>query len=313
MVRENAITLKQLRALTATADLGSLTAAAGILNVTPPAVSTQLRTLEENIGSEILQRGPNGRFSPTAVGQEIVNVTQQIEGALRLSYQRINALKSGSAGHVTLGVVSTAKYFAPQLVAEMQEAHPEIEIGLTVGNRGEIIAALQRQTIELAIMGRPPREPLVEADVLGDHPHVLIAPPKHRLAAVRDISSQVLREEVFLMREEGSGTRAMMSQYLDNLGEGRPYRTIMMGTNETIKQAVMAGLGIAIISAHTVIAEQEAGRLVTLDSPGLPIRRRWFLIRRKGVELSPIAERFRAFLLDLKGEFLPDIRAAGGG
>lgn len=308
MVRENAITLKQLRALTATANLGSLTGAAGVLNVTPPAISTQLRTLEQNIGSDILQRGPDGRFSATAVGQEIVNVTQQIEGSLRLSYQKINALQSGSAGHVALGVVSTAKYFAPQLVAEMQEAHPEIEIGLTVGNRGDIIAALQRQTIELAIMGRPPREPVAESDVLGDHPHVLIASPKHRLAGVSDIPSQVLLEEVFLMREEGSGTRAMTSQYLDNLGEGRPYRTVEMGTNETIKQAVMAGLGIAIISAHTVIAEQEAGRLVTLDSPGLPIKRRWFLIRRKGVELTPIAKRFREFLIELEGGFLPDNR-----
>ena len=263
-----------------------------------------------NVFGEILRRGSDGRFAPTATGREIIAVTRQIEDALKLSWQKIEALQSGRAGHVSLGVVSTGKYFAPQLVAEMKAAHPEIEIGLTVGNRDAIIAALQRQTIELAIMGRPPRDPETHADVLGEHPHVLIAPPSHPLAGRRNISPDALLDEVFLTREPGSGSRALMVDYLDDLGAGRAWCGVEMGTNETIKQAVMAGLGLAIISAHTVVAELEAGRLTMLDSPGLPIRRQWFLIRRKDVEISPIAQRFRSFLLDLQGGFLPEIRAA---
>lgn len=305
MVHRKALTLKQLRGLAAIVDAGSITAAAGVLHVTPPAVSTQLRALEEAVGARALERGPDGRIRLTPVGEELLATARKIETALDLCFQRVTAMHTGLAGYVSVGVVSTGKYFAPALVARIKRIHPEIEIGLKVGNRGEIIERLTRGEIELAIMGRPPQAPESRQDVLGEHPYVVIAPPDHRLAGKGRIEPEELLGETFLCREEGSGSRILMTRYLDRIGEGRPYRAIEMGTNETIKQAVMAGLGIAVISGHTVVPELEAGRLVTLNLEGMPIRRTWYLIRLAESEMSPVAAAFRRFLLELDGDYLP--------
>ena len=312
MVQERSITLKQLRALAAVMKNGSLTAAAEALSVTPPAISTQLRTLEQNVGAQLLRRGRDGRVSPTAQGAELLTATARDETALALGFRRIEALNAGRAGFVALGVVSTAEYFAPALVARAGAALPEVEIGLTVGNRGEIIAALSGGALDLAIMGRPPREPAVLDEPLGDHPHVLIAPPGHRLARGArgggcDVPPQALLDETFLLRERGSGTRILADRYLDRIGEGRPFRAIELGANETIKQAVIAGLGIALISAHTVVAELESGRLDIIRAAGLPIIRKWFLIHRADAELTPAGETLRGFIAGLGPAILPSI------
>ena len=219
-------------------------------------------------------------------------------------------MRTGLAGYVSVGVVSTGKYFAPGLVARMKRIHPEIEVGLKVGNREDTIEMLGRGEIELAIMGRPPQAPLSEYDELGDHPYVVIAPPEHSLAGRKTIVAEDLLHETFLCREEGSGSRILMIRYLDRIGEGQPYRTVEMGTNETIKQAVMAGLGVAIISAHTIVPELEAGRLVTLALERMPIHRAWYLIRLADTEISPVAAAFRKFLLELKGGYFPHLPEA---
>lgn len=309
MIHEKSITLKQLRALAAIVRGGNLSAAAGLLNVTGPAVSTQLKLLEANFAAELMRRGPDGRIAVSAEGEAVLAAADQIEAALELCFRRVKALKAGKAGHVSLGVVSTGKYFAPGLVALARKALPEIEIGLTIGNRGEIIEALRSRRIDLAVMGRPPREPAVEADVLGDHPHILIAPPGHPLAAGGGVAPDAVLAETFLSREPGSGTRILMERYLDRIGGGRPYQMIELGSNETIKQAVIAGLGIALISAHTVVAELETGRLAAIPLDGLPIMRQWFLVRRSGESLSPVCGRFQEFVLGLNGAFLPHLPA----
>lgn len=305
MLHPKALTLKQLRALAAIVDAGSITAAAGVLHVTPPAVSTQLRGLEEIVGAQVIHRGPDGKVALTPVGTELLATVRQIDTALEQCFERVTALRKGFAGHVSIGVVSTGKYFAPALVARMKARNPRIEIGLKVGNRDRIIEMLTRGEIELAIMGRPPQSPANVADVLGDHPYVLIAPPGHPLACKETVTAEELLSETFLTREEGSGTRILTTRYLDRIGEGRPYRSIEMGTNETIKQAVIAGLGIAMISAHTVVPELEAGRLVTLKLAGMPIVRQWYMIRLEDHELSPAAAAFRTFVLAQKGDYLP--------
>lgn len=307
MVHEKAVSLRQLRALAAVVRTGSLTAAAEALSVTPPAISTQLRTLEQNIGAPLLRRSRDGRSAPTAQGLELLAATQRVETALALCFRRIDALNAGKAGFVALGVVSTGKYFAPHLVALARDALPGVEIGLTVGNRAEIIDALADGSVDLAIMGRPPRAPLVRDESLGEHPYVLIAPPGHPLAGRCDVSPEALLEQTFLLREPGSGTRILTERHLDRLGDGRSWRSIELGTNETIKQAVIAGLGIAIISAHTVAQELESGRLDVVAAPGLPIMRRWFLIHRADAELTPAGETLRRFVGGLGGAFLPAI------
>lgn len=306
MVHGQAITLKQLRALAAIVREGNFAAAAAALGVTGPAISTQLRTLEANLGVELLTRGATGKVALTGYGREVLQAAHQVEGALSLCIEKVTALRDGLEGHVALGVVSTGKYFAPGLVARTREALPRLRIGLRIGNRGEIIAALADGSVELAIMGRPPREPRVEADPLGAHPHVLIAAPGHPLAAACDVSPEALLAETFLAREPGSGTRILMATFLESLG-GRGDSAIEMGSNETIKQAVMAGLGIALISAHAVVAEVGSGRLALIRFPGLPIMRQWFLVRRHDAPLAPAAERLRAFICGLGGSFLPQI------
>ncbi len=307
MAHPKSITLKQLRALAAIVETGSITAAAGTLHVTPPAVSTQLKSLEESVCAQVMHRGPDGKISLTPVGRELLGTVHKIETALRQCFARVEALQAGMAGYVSIGVVSTGKYFAPGLVARIKERLPDIEIGLKVGNRETIVDALGRGEIELAIMGRPPQEPPVDAETLGEHPYIVIIPPSHRLAHLPEVEPEQLLTETFLGREQGSGTRILMRRFLDRIGEGRPYRMIEMGTNETIKQAVMAGLGVAIISAHTVVPELEQGRLMMLRMEGLPIMRHWYLVRPADGKLSAAAAAFRDFLLAQKGDYLPKI------
>ena len=307
MIHENAITLKQLRALAAIVEAGNLTAAAELLNVTAPAVSTQLKLLESNLGVQVVHRGPDGKTVLTQSGEAVLTTTRQIENSLTNCYKNINAHKSGKVGHLFLGVVSTAKYFAPRIMVAAKKGLPEIEINLFLGNRSEIIGALSDKKIDLAIMGRPPRHPPVEAELLGPNPHVLVAPKGHPFEGKRDISPNDLLAETFLSRERGSGTRILMQRFLDRIGEGREYKTMDIESNETIKQSAIAGLGLAFISSQAVSAELESGRLVKLAYEGLPIVRHWFLIRRAGRELPPVAKAFAEFLVGLEGQYLPDV------
>jgi len=219
--------------------------------------------------------------------------------------QLIQRFYDPQAGRVTLGVVSTAKYFAPRLVRHLTELCPGIRIVLKVGNREQIMAGLDRQALDLGIMGRPPRMPAVEAAVLGPHPHALVAPPDHPLMGAAEPDVAAILSQVFLAREEGSGTRILMSRYLDRLGEGQVVDMVEMESNETIKQAAIAGLGIAFLSLHTVMDELQAGRLALLPAPGLPIERQWFLVHPAAVPLGAAAARLRAEILRMEGSFLP--------
>lgn len=307
MINESAITLKQLRALVAITENGSLTAAAEVLGLTPPAVSTQLKLLEENLGTRLMMRGNDGKTSLTSAGAEVLRTTKQIEASLTSCYERVKSIRQGKFGYIAIGVVSTGKYFAPMLVSDFQQENPDIQVGLRIGNREEIISLVMEGAVDVAIMGRPPRAPVATAEILGPHPHIFIAPKGHKLATGCDVSPDDLLEETFLTRERGSGTRILMERLLDRLGEGRPYETVSMGTNETIKQAVIAGLGIALISAHTVASELNEGRLVHIKAPGVPIVRQWFLMHRRDMPLTAVTEKFRRFIVEKKGTYLPKI------
>ncbi|MDP5308772.1 LysR family regulator CbbR [Paracoccus spongiarum] len=306
-MRMDAITLRQLRSLRAVAETGSLTAAAAALGLTPPAIHSQLRGLEDLAGCTLVERGEHGAFGPTAEGRAMLMAEAEIATALSRAGREIEALRLGRSGTVVLGVVSTGKYFAPFLVAQLLRLLPDVEVTLRIGNRDAIIAALAGNELDLAIMGRPPREPAVLADPIGPHPHIIIAAPDHPLARQDPVLPGDLLAETFLSREEGSGTRILMTRLLDRLGEGTPWRAVEMGTNETIKQAVIAGLGIALISQHTVTEELRAGRLVALQAIGLPIQRSWYLLRRSDRRLSPATGRVQHEIVQLRGSFLPVI------
>lgn len=307
MPRRDAISLKQLRALSAVDAHGSITRAAEAIRLTPPAVHTQLKQLASNVGAEMLQRGPDGKMELTNEGVLVLETARRIEVELDACMRSVTELRNGRAGLVQLGVVSTGKYFAPGLVASLKKMFPEIKVELVIGNRGQTVAALESRQVQLAIMGRPPRFPVNHSEPIGPHPHVLIAPPDHWLASRPRIDAEDLIDETFIAREEGSGTRILMERFLDRIGEGRIYDITTMSSNETIKQAVMAGLGIALISQHTVVEELHNGRLVTLDLPGLPIERAWYLITRADVPLSAAAQRIRTHISGMKGSFLPQL------
>ncbi|MCA8881687.1 MAG: LysR family transcriptional regulator [Rhodobacteraceae bacterium] len=306
MRRLSSLTFKQLRALRAVVELRSISRAAEVLGLTPPAVHSQLKALEDIFCCPLLIRdGPNG-FTPTPEGEALLTAFDRMQASLNGAVRRIDALRSGLAGSVVLGVVSTGKYYAPKLVAQLKDAFPDIEVLLRIGNRDSILTDLQASAIDLAIMGRPPRDPPVVAHAIGDHPHVLIVPPGHRLSRLDTIAPADILSEPIIAREQGSGTRILATRFLDRIGEGAPYETIEMGSNETIKQAVIAGLGIALISLHTVTEELRAGRLVTVTTPDLPIVRRWYILHRLDSPPVGAVATVLDFINAQRGSFLPD-------
>ncbi|TCP63241.1 molybdate transport repressor ModE-like protein [Rhodovulum bhavnagarense] len=305
MPRPEAVTFKQLRALQAVAEHGSITAAAEAIRLTPPAVHSQLRQLETNFNARLIERGAQGGTRLTSQGEAVLVGARAVETALIACADHVRAINEGKEGMVTLGVVSTGKYFAPHLVAELQRVYPTVDVILRVGNRDAIVNALQTSSVDLAIMGRPPRAPEVQATVLGPHPHVLIAPPGHPLAGQGRVTPEAILAQTFLAREEGSGTRILMERFVERLARGRPARIVELETNETIKQAVMAGLGVAFISRHTVTDELHLGRLAELEADMLPLVRQWFLVHRSDTPLSPAARRIHGYIVEKQGAFLP--------
>lgn len=305
-MRRDQITLKQLRALQMVVQEGSISGAADRLGLTGPAVHNQLKLLEETLDSTLLHREAKKEMQPTPQGEALLQAFSEVRASLDRACDTIAALDRGQIGRVTLGVVSTGKYFAPRIVKKLRDGMPEVDVRLTVGNRQEILEALAERRLDLCIMGRPPRAPLIEGQILAPHPHVLIAAADHPLAGQGPVSVARLLDETFVMREPGSGTRILASRFLDEIGKGREVRIIEMDSNETIKQSVMSGLGIAVLSAHTVADELSAGRLVLLEHPGLPIWRQWFLLSPHEKPL-PAAERVRAWIAENARALMPEI------
>jgi DNA-binding transcriptional LysR family regulator len=299
------ITVKQLRLLAAAARGGSFAAAAEACHVTPPAVTMQMQQLEAEAGLPLFER--DGRhFALTAAGRELLTCAGKVEAVLADCAAGIAAFKSLASGRVAVGVVSTAKYFAPQMLAAFARAHPGIDIELIIGNREDTIAAFKSGRLDVAVMGRPPEGIEVESALIGEHPQVLIAPPDHPLAKRRAIPPKDIAGETLLMRETGSGTRLLAERFLHK-HHIKPRIGMEIGSNETIKQAVIAGLGIAFISAHTIASEIEDGRLVVLDVVGLPEVRQWFVVRPAAKRLMPAAGALRDFLVAEGRRFLPDL------
>jgi len=308
MPRMDAVTLKQLRALKAVMAEGSLTAAGAALGLTTPAIHSQIKGLEAAVGLPLLIRGgESGGFQPTPEGGAMLKAADRVAAILSQAAAELAAIGAGKSGLVTLGCVSTAKYFAPWLVRRLNGDCPEIEIALRIGNRESIIQGLDRGALDLAVMGRPPRVPLVQAQPLGPHPHGIVLRPDHPLAAVDGFDPAALVQEVFLAREPGSGTRILMERFLDRLAEGQPVRRIEMDTNETIKQAVLAGLGIAFLSLHTVCEELRNGRLALLRGPGLPVMRHWYLVTPADHPPTAATRRVAEAIGAMNGTFLPGV------
>ncbi len=297
------ITLKQLRALTAVIEEGSNVAAAGRLNVTPPAIALQLKIIEEEAGLPVLERAPDG-LRATPAGEEILATAAKIESAIAECSEALRGLRQGEGGQVSVGVVSTAKYFAPRAFAAFARQHPNIDIDLFVGNRADIVSELERFHRDIVIMGRPPDHIDLVTKVIGAHPHIVIAPPDHALVRKKSLKLAQLAPEKWLVREHGSGTRLLMERLFDE-ADASPRIAMEIGSNETIKQAVMAGLGIAFLSAHTVALELKTRQLATLDVRGLPAMRSWFAVRRADKRFLPATQMLWDYLTTRGKDFLP--------
>jgi len=288
------VTLRQLRIFEAVARHLSFSRAAEELHLTQPAVSMQVQALEELAGLALTeQSGKKVRL--TAAGEEIAHQARRIAEQLREASEALAAMQGVEAGSLKIGVVSTAKYFAPALLAEFRRRHPGVELRLLVNNRGAIVRQLAENEIDLAIMGAPPKEFDTHATAFADHPLVFVAGPDHPLAGKRRIEPHRLIQETLLIREPGSGTRSAMERYLEE-HKVTPADNMELGSNETIKQAVMAGLGIAFISEHTIGLERSVGRLIKLNVSGTPVKRSWYLVHRSDKRLMPAAKAFVEFM-----------------
>lgn len=290
------VTLRQLRVFESVARHLSFSRAAEELHLTQPAVSMQVKQLEEQAGLPLTEM-IGKKVYLTQAGEEVARHARRIAQQLREAEEALDALKGVKGGRLSLGVISTAKYFAPRLLAEFRRRHPGVELQIGVHNRETVVRKLAENEIDLAIMGQPPQEFATISSAFADHPLVIIAAPDHPLAAKKQIAPALLNDETFIIREPGSGTRAAMERYFADVGIAPQHRMELI-SNETVKQAVMAGLGLAFISAHTVGLECEVGRLVVLPVTGTPIMRRWFIVHRAEKMLLPITETFREFLLD---------------
>ncbi|KJC42483.1 LysR family transcriptional regulator [Bradyrhizobium sp. LTSP885] len=300
------LTIRQLRALSAVHEAGSVTSAANRLNLTQPAVTLQLRNLQALAGLPLIQRTGDG-MALTDAGAHVLALVERIEAALKDCEQSLDLIAGRSGGRVSMGAVSTAKYFVPFAIAAFSRRFPKIEVMLRIGNREEIRDALRGYDLDIAVMGAPPADVEVEMRPLGRHPHYIVAAADHRLARRRHVEISDLAGETFITREQGSGTRMLMEQFFQRVGL-TPKIGMAMDSNETIKQAVMAGLGIAFISQHTVFHELEDGRLVVLKVKGLPIVRQWHAIRRADKVLLPPAQAMLDFLGKEGWRYLPNTR-----
>lgn len=297
------VTFRQLRVFTEVAELGSMARAAETLHLTPPAVSMQIKEVESQVGLPLFDR--HGRtVSLSTAGEYFLVHAKRLLGALKEADDAMARLKRVERGLLTIGMVSTAKYFVPHLLARFHQDHRGIDVRLRVlGNREQLVAQMHTGEVDLTIMGRPPREIATRAEAFAPHPLVFVAPPGHPLLATPQAPVAALAPYGFIAREHGSGTRSAMEAFF---AEHRfaPHIAMEMSSNETIKQAVIAGLGLSFLSLHTIGLELQTGLLKVLDIANTPVMRTWNVVHLGSKVLSPAAEAFRYYVIEQGAAFL---------
>jgi DNA-binding transcriptional LysR family regulator len=287
-------TLRQLQIFMVAAEYESYAQAASQLHLTQPAVSMQMKRLSEMVEVDLFVK--HGReLKLTSAGKTLLPYVRQITQTLREAGEELDAIKGVRHGLVKLGMVTTTQYFSPRLIMEFTKQFPEIELDITIANRRDITSKLESNELDLAIMGRPPRRVSVTKDRFYEHPYVIIASKSHYLSKQNTISAEQLKGEAFLVRENGSGTRLLLDNFFieHNLV---PPKLHEFTNNESIKQGVMAGMGLAFISAHSIQLERSIKLLSILDLEDMPIMCDWYLLHLSNRVLSPAAEAFKLFM-----------------
>jgi DNA-binding transcriptional LysR family regulator len=296
------VSLRQLQILASAARTGSFSRTSEEIHLSQPAVSMQMKALEDLAAQPLFDR-VGRRVKLTDAGELLAGYAERVLSLLDEAEDALAARKGLRGGRVRVAAVSTAMYFAPKLLAGFSREHGAVQVSLALENREAVVALLARNHVDLAIMGRPPEELETEAEPFADHPHVVIAPPDHPLASRRRAPLSALAGELFVVREPGSGTRSAMERFFAER-EVAVRVGMEMGSNEAIKQAVMAGMGLGFISLHTVGLELAAGRLALVRAEGLPVTRKWHVVRLAEKRLSPAAEAMRRHVVETGARFL---------
>lgn len=289
-------TLRQIQIFAAAARSLSFARVAEQFGLTPGAVSFQIKQVEGHCGFPLFERVGRGVVL-TEAGHDLMEHAAVILQALADADRRMQALKDVTGGNIAIGLVSTAKYIAPHMVSRFQAERPGVSIHLQDGNRREVNEAVAKGEVDLAIMGRPLDETEVVAEPFARHPSIIVCAPTHPLADAGDLRLADLAGSRFIAREEGAGTRALMDGFFHERGF-TPHVAMTSSSNETIKQAVMAGIGIALISRHTVGLELGLGLLKELNVEGLPLMRAWFIAHRRSLPLLPVHAQLRTYVLE---------------
>lgn len=296
------VTLRQLVVFEAVARLGSYTRASEALHLSQPAVSMQIKQFEDSVGLPLFEQ-LGKKIHLTTAGREMYRYSQSINQLLKEANVVIEQLKGLQSGKLAISVATTASHFATRLLAAFSERYKGVTISLDITNRESLSHQLENNEPDLVIMGQPPDGVDVESTIFMENPLVIIAAASHPLAKAKNIPLKHFADEHFVVREAGSGTRSAIQRFFDN--HDVPFHTaIEMSSNEAIKQAVEAGLGLGIVSIHTLELELETGRLVMLDVEDFPIIRHWHIVQRSGKRLSPVAQAFKQFVLEEAPKFI---------
>ena len=291
------ITIRQLKVFREVARQQSFTRASKILFLTQPAVSMQIKQLEEVVAMPLFEK--QGRqITLTDAGEEIRLLSDAILQQIEETQQNLEQLAGGNQGKLRLAVATTVASVATRLMARFNAQFPALSLHFTVTNREGLIDLLDKNEADIVIMGKPPEGLQIASQEFMPNPLVVIAPADHPLCQKKKaVSLDLLFKYDFILREPSSGTRRAFERFL--AAEGRSLKSNMeMNSNDAIIQSVVEGLGLGIVSIHTVASELERGSLKIINASGFPLRRSWYLVQRKGRRLSPLSERFKEYIVE---------------
>lgn len=288
------VTLRQIRIFDQVAQHKSHTRAAEKLHMTQPAVSMQIKQLEQNLGISLFER-QGKRLVLNSAGKELRGFAREILQHYSNMIDHVEQIKDCKSGHLVISVATTANHFTTQILSAFSKKYPDVTISLDVTNRQRILQQLENYEPDLVIMGEPPKGLNLKSERFMPNPLVVIASPDHPFKQHKT-TLKTLQNEKLVLREKGSGTREAIERHLR---ESNVYfaSTLEMSSNEAIKHVVAAGFGLGVVSVHTVQLELQNNLLVTLDVDGFPLQRNWHLVTSAGKMRSPVAQAFREFVL----------------
>ncbi len=298
------LTFRLLQVFADVVRTGSITETAHRLHLTQPTVSQQLKRLREAVGEPLLEH-LDGQQVPTEVGNEVYQLSQDILSRMDAFSQTLEEPRSGERGHFSIALVSTAQYVLPKLLGTFSQAMPNIDVTLNIGNRQEILNRFERHEDDLYVFSHPPQHNRVRSVPFLSNPLVLVASADSKWTARKDVTMAGLREERFLLRESGSATRHAFDTWLQSQGLVLT-NTQYIASNEAIREAVAAGMGLGVLSRHVLASKDE--RITEIQIEGMPLGSQWHFVVRNERKLPPVARQFLHRCAGIIPELFPEDR-----